>query len=40
MRIFENNGLEKANLKLKFIKKENLKFQLTTRNMNAKFDLA
>ena len=38
MKTWESNGLEKVDLKLKSIKKENLKLQTTTENTKDRWD--
>lgn len=40
MKTLENNGLEKEDLKLKFIRKERVKLLLITRNMKDKLEVA
>ena len=39
MKILENNGLEKVDLKLRYIKKENLKLLIITENTKDKLDI-
>jgi len=40
MKTLENNGLEKEDLKWKFIRKERVKLLLITRNMKDKLEVA